>query len=387
MNRLIVLTGAPETTKLDWDESNLNKNDLLTRAVPNGGESANLSSDSNTSLLQWRQLSKPAEDVRALEMAAGTKLGEDSDARGALFLTPEDLAFRAQSGDSVATTESSGSISSTESASKLASHFYEHSFSIQKNIPESLISELEPDQVFAGRSSFDSDITSPTTPSSAIRAPWQWPELPAPQSQHLSDLEDVPNATYLHSIEPQTMTVNLIVAILSIAPPRSVTTGAKWGKERQSELVELLVGDDTKTGFSITMWLPPEMHVSWKDAIAAPDGYRSTLRRNLRLLRPRDIILIRNVALSSFRGKVHGQSLRRDVTKVDLLFRRKQDSEDIGGSYSAQAVNKATDSDPQLMKVKKVRDWMISFVVDPDEEVSRSRSRKRGKRMLPPDTQ
>ena len=34
---------------------------------------------------------------------------------------------------------------------------------------------------------------------------------------------------------------------------------------------------------------------------------------------------VENVALSSYNGKVHGQSLRKDVTKVDLLFRKKLD--------------------------------------------------------------
>jgi hypothetical protein len=104
-------------------------------------------------------------------------------------------------------------------------------------------------------------------------------------------------------------------------------------------------------------------------------------------LRPRDIILVRNVALGSFRGKVHGQSLRKDITKVDLLFRKKQDRDDIGGSYTVQTVNSAGENDPQLMKVRKVRDWLISFVPDQEAEVTSSGSRRRGKRRLPPDTQ
>lgn len=96
----------------------------------------------------------------------------------------------------------------------------------------------------------------------------------------------------------------------------------------------MTVADDTKTGFSISMWLPREMRVNWKDgAQEKPEGARSLLRRNLKLLRPRDIILLQNVALSSFRGKVHGQSLRGDVTKADLLFRKKIDDDDMLGVY------------------------------------------------------
>jgi hypothetical protein len=386
MNRLIILTGAPEKTSLNWADSHLINNDLLTKAALTG---IGLPSHSIPSPphAQWRQLPKTGEGMQRVDMGAGMEIEQVKDAGGVQFFTPEDLVSQIHSGNGSFGDESAGSIASTETAPEALSQFYDHSFAVHKDIPPSLLSELDSEPASAGRSSFDSDAGTPTSPSSAIRAPFQWPSLPVPQTQHLSDLEDIPSATYLGSIEPQTMTVNLIVTILSIAPPRSVTTGAKWGKERQSELVEILVGDDTKTGFSITMWLPPDLHVTWKDgATDIPDGSRSTLRRSLRLLRPRDIILVRNVALSSFRGKVHGQSLRKDITKVDLLFRKKKDQDDIGGSYTVQAVNSAGENDPQLMKVRKVRDWLIRFVPDQAAEVTSRGSRRLGKRRLPPDT-
>lgn len=387
MNRLIILTGAPEKTSLTWDESHLINNDLLTKAVStgNGVPDPSITSPAHA---QWRQLPNTRAGQEKMEMGKGTEIEQVEDVGGAQFFSPQDMLSQVPSGRGSFEDESAGSTASTETASDALSQFYDHSFAVHKDIPPTLLSELEPEPAFAGRSSFDSDGGTPTSPSSAIRAPFQWPTLPVPQTQHLSDLEDIPSAAYLRSIEPQTMTVNLIVAILSIAPPRSVTTGAKWGRERQSELVEVLVGDDTKTGFSITMWLPPDLHVTWKDgATDIPDGSRSTLRRSLRLLRARDIILIRNVALSSFRGQVHGQSLRKDITKVDLLFRKKQDRDDIGGSYTVQAVNSAGENDPQLMKVKKVRDWLISCVPDLEAEVRGPGSRRHGKRRLPPDTQ
>lgn len=387
MNRLIILTGAPEKTSLTWDESHLIDNDLLTKAASteNGLPDPTISSPAHA---QWRQLPNTGGGPAKIDMGKGREIEQVEDARGAEFFSPEDLASKIQSSRGSFEDESAGSPASTDSASEALSQFYDHSFAVHKDIPQSLLSELEPEPAYTNRSSFDSDAGTPTSPSSAIRAPFQWPTQPAPQTQHLSDLEDIPSAAYLRSIEPQTMTVNLIVAILSIAPPRSVTTGAKWARERQSELVEVLVGDETKTGFSITMWLPPDLHVTWKDgATDMPDGSRSTLRRSLRLLRPRDIALIRNVALSSFRGQVHGQSLRKDVTKVDLLFRKKQDRDDIGGSYTVQVVNSAGENDPQLMKVRKVRDWLINCVPDQEAEVPGPGSQRRRKRRLPPDTQ
>src|SRR5271170_2934250 len=387
MSRLIILTGAPETTSLNWGESHLINNDLLTKVASSGTGLPGLSIP-GTPHTQWRQLPKAGDGVQEVGKGADTQIEQIEDAGGVQFFTPEDLVSQVQLGSRSFGNEPTGSIASTETASEALSQFYDHSFAVHKDIPPTLLAELDSEPASAGRSSFDSDAGTPTSPLSAIRAPFQWPTLPVPQTQHLSDLEDIPGATYLRSIEPQTMTVNVIVCILSIAPPRCVTTGVRWGRQRQAELVELLVGDDTKTGFSITMWLPPDLHVTWKDgATDMPDGSRSTLRRSLRLLRPRDIVLIRNVALSSFRGKIHGQSLRNDITKVDLLFRKKQDRDDVGGSYTVQAVNSAGENDPQLMKVKKVRDWMVSFVPEQEREVTSSGSRRRGRRRLPPDTQ
>jgi len=184
------------------------------------------------------------------------------------------------------------------------------------------------------------------------------------------------------------MTVNLIVGILSISPPRTVVTGTKYGRSRETELVEMVVGDDTKTGFSISMWLPREMRVNWKDgAKATPEGSRSLLRRSLRAMRPRDVVLLQNVALSSFRGKVHGQSLKGDVTKVDLLFRKKVDDDDLGGIYNVSNLRTATGKDPQILKVKKVRDWMMEFVGDGEELATRKgRRRRHDYGFLPDDT-
>ena len=386
MNRLIILTGAPETTSLNWGESHLISNDLLTKAASPGVVLQDPSIPSTTHA-QWRQLPNTGGGLQEVDMGAETHIEHVEDVGRAQFFTPEELVSQVPSGNKTFGDKSASSIASTETTSQALSQFYDHSFAVHKEIPPSLLSELDSEPSSAGRSSFESDAGTPISPSSAIRTPFHWPSLPVPHTQHLSDLEDIPSATYLRSIEPQTMTVNIIVAILSIAPPRSVITGARWGKERQSELVEVLVGDDTKTGFSITMWLPPDLHVTWKDGASdIPDGSRSTLRRSLRLLRRRDIILVRNVALSSFQGKVHGQSLRKDITKVDLLFRKKQDRDDMGGSYTVQAVNSAGESDAQLMKVKKVRAWLINFVPDHEAEVASPRSRKRGKRLLPPDT-
>ena len=100
------------------------------------------------------------------------------------------------------------------------------------------------------------------------------------------------------------MTVNLIVGVLSISDVKTVTTGVKYGKPREAELVEILTGDDTKTGFSITVWLPPEMRVNWKDGVnPAPEGSRSVLRRDVKIVRPQDIILATKCGVELIQGQ------------------------------------------------------------------------------------
>ncbi|EXJ69499.1 uncharacterized protein A1O5_07535 [Cladophialophora psammophila CBS 110553] len=266
------------------------------------------------------------------------------------------------------TSNSTGAFNTSEGGP--LSEYYDHSFSIYEAIPSSHLPHFS-DSITPGTPTYESNEemfspqqTTPGTPGGIIRTPSQRRLSQAPRPKTLSELQDIPNARYLQHISPQTMTVNLIVGIISIAPPRTVITGAKYGRPKDVDLVEMIVGDDTKSGFPISMWLPKEMRVNWKDgANANPEGSRSVLRRGLRFMKPRDVVLLQNVALSSFRGKVHGQSLKGDVTKIDLLFRKKVDDDDLSGIYSVSNLRTANvGKDPQVLKVKKVRDWLVEFV-------------------------
>ncbi|KYK54973.1 hypothetical protein DCS_06934 [Drechmeria coniospora] len=99
------------------------------------------------------------------------------------------------------------------------------------------------------------DATSMLTASSAdITHTYTDSMPPPPAPPALSDLKDVPAASRIAALQPQTLTLNLIVGVISIAQPRTVTT--RWGKPLS--LVEVLVGDNTATGFAITFWLSSE---------------------------------------------------------------------------------------------------------------------------------
>ncbi|KAJ1338323.1 single-stranded DNA-binding protein [Microdochium nivale] len=196
---------------------------------------------------------------------------------------------------------------------------------------------------------------------------------------HLSDLEDIPKATYLDSIAPQTMTVNLIVGIISIAEPRTVRT--RWGATKS--LVEMLLGDDTKSGFSVTFWLSHEKRVS-------PNPRSMSTETALKDLRRQDVVLLRNVALGSFSKKVHGHSLHNGMTKVHLLHRRKLDKTDTCGVYAARDMSSKRSAHPQLVKTRRVWEWTINFVGGSEQRLGKRKTRGRPVRsweMPPPDTQ
>jgi hypothetical protein len=228
--------------------------------------------------------------------------------------------------------------SSVETVDQVRSQFYEQSYATHEDIPSSQIlsttstgSSIYSDESFSCRGSVDSTSFSQ--------------EKNIPNAGHLTNLNNVPNAMYLSSIHPQTMTVNIIVGIISISPPRPIKTR----RGANVELVEVLTGDETKSGFTINFWL---------SCLQSADG---DLRSLLGGLRPQDVVLLRNVALSSFRGKVYGQSLKKEATKVHLLHRNRIDRTDVGGCYRSADLAAGTVS-LQVEKTKVVREWVLRFV-------------------------
>ncbi|PQE16881.1 Nucleic acid-binding OB-fold protein [Rutstroemia sp. NJR-2017a BBW] len=242
---------------------------------------------------------------------------------------------------------------SVESVEKVISQFYEHSYAIHADVPSS---QLAPHDTFltGGESSYSTSSGDSFTGDRDI-----------PIGGYITNLRDIPHAGYLNEILPGTVTVNIIAGIISVTPPREITTrrGAK------TSLLEILVGDETKSGFGITFWLS--------------GNAKDTTSEVLESLRVQDIVLMKDVALGSFRGKVHGQSLRKDRTKCILLYRDKIGRGDIGGCYGRRDFA-SKEPNAQLSKAKRVRDWVTSFVGVanvPKQGVKRARE------MLPPDTQ
>lgn len=325
-NRVLILTGAPESHTLDWD-------------------SGELLSDFQDAIARFAGISTsnalPRVESSAPEHAAWRVLPLDKASVPAYFTQQDGHALNYGTTPEFLSTASLSFASDSDAAhlTPALSQFYEHSLAAHQDFTSSqlLLSQsgaLDTSFASDGTTSFLSDLG---TQPDAAREP-----LSVQGSGALSDLERIPSAAYLAKIQPQTMTCNLIVGIISISRPRAIKT--RWGATKH--LVEMLVGDETKAGFAVTYWLP-------SDSVADSP---------LAGLRPQDIVLMQNVALNVFNQKVYGSSLRKDLTKVHLLYRLKLDAADAAGHYSTSDLSSKKGAHPQLEKTRRVRDWVLNFV-------------------------
>ena len=113
-------------------------------------------------------------------------------------------------------------------------------------------------------------------------------------------------------------------------------------------------------------------------------GEKAGLETDMQHLRRGDVVVVRNMALACFRGRVYGQSLRRGYTRVEVVWsvgrgKRCRDVESLDGAVRE--------------KLARVRRWAVEFVGGPGaggagDEGRRARGHVgRSGAMLPPDTQ
>ncbi|KAG4034247.1 hypothetical protein MFRU_003g02200 [Monilinia fructicola] len=384
--KFIFLAGAPTSDSLNWDESNL-LNDFTEpftqflhlaqdSPCPNSARNnitrSRLDSPTAPPNPDWRQLPLERQHLTT-GISQDHALQPIYRGHGLDFFSTTTLISPSQSQSQSPSLDDDPNLSPSHEREfdETLSHFYEHSYAIHADIPSSQIAahasftsttRSDGDASLCTSHSTSLDESQSVFPPSGARVE----DVHIPAAGHLTHLRDLPQAQYLSSIVPQTMTVNLIVGLISISEPRAVETR----RGGDVSLVEMLVGDETKSGFSINFWL------SGKG--------KEEVRRSLDSLRVQDVVLVKNVALGSFQNRVHGQSLRKDMTKVWLLYREKIDRRDVGGCYGKGDVGGKEAADGQLAKVRRVRSWVEGFVgvVKPLR-----RGVKRAREELPPDTQ
>ncbi|KAK4545931.1 hypothetical protein LTR36_002495 [Oleoguttula mirabilis] len=308
MARCIFLTGAPEADALTWDrtaflsafESPIKR--FLGAELP-----ASTSLEPSTyTLPKWRAVVMDSKD------RADTDPTDDAERPPQTqFLSFEDAA--------------------TPGRDRL--HFLEQSLARLDDMASSQIAPVADDTTFISAGTFTTSFDSTSYPTSYASFSTASPTQadPAPMAAHqqqqqqqpvhfpgaITDIKRIPSAAHLVHIAPQTITVNLLAAIISIAPPRTVRLRKRPNAEM--DILELLVGDETRAGFSVSFWLAPAASQQQQRNLKDADDMRHTLRQ----LRAGDVVLLQNIALSAFNACVYGQSLSkrfaRNSTRVAVL--------------------------------------------------------------------
>ncbi|KAL2040863.1 hypothetical protein N7G274_006321 [Stereocaulon virgatum] len=350
--KVLFLTGAPSSKSLEWVED-----DLSASLQPCFAEDCPGSKQRPPSIEgaipSWRALplvqSHLPTGLTQSSVKSWSFQGHDGEKDETSFLSTSNLSY---SSSSPGASQSQQSPSCQYTKEENLSQYYEHSFALHEDIPSSQI--LDPSST-AGVESFltePEEFSTAYTTNNDFKTDDQVTRSKL-ASSYLSDLKDIPNAAYLHSINPQTMTVNLVAGIISISEPRTIKT-RRGG--RSVELIEMLVGDDTRAGFGINIWLTPSYENNHSRS------QEDNLRSNTLQLRPRDIVLVKQVALSSFKGNVYGQSLRRGMTTMYLLYRSVVDNVDRRGAFRAKDLEEESIGDLQILKLKRVKNWVTQFV-------------------------
>ncbi|EPE33029.1 hypothetical protein GLAREA_06041 [Glarea lozoyensis ATCC 20868] len=369
--KTLLFVGAPESKALKWDEEELYDtfSEPFNRYIDGSEHTNNVllpltsTSFSGIAIPQWRSLTL---ERGHLTTGMSQDHGWQPEYRGASFFTVSDINSFVE--EYTQKTSFGDHQSSVESVDQILSQFYEESYARHEEIASS---QLRAASDTTNSSVSQADTTSFNSIESYNDSQPTHPK-DIPKSGPLSSLQEFPNARYLNAIHPQVFTVNLVVGIISVPSPRSIRTR----RGMNVELIETLVGDDTKSGFGINFWLSSK-------------NDDNGLRASIESLRPQDVVLMRNVALSSFRDKVYGYSLRKGLTKVYLLHRSRVDRKDHGGCYSTSDLRRATGGmdNAQIMKAKIVREWVLRFVGGTNSRPSRHQQASSHHETLPPDTQ
>ncbi|PSK35943.1 hypothetical protein B9Z65_5758 [Elsinoe australis] len=327
--RIKFFTGAPEAGDLDWSEDGLLKGSLPAFEPRRTGASTLQRTNSPTACLQsnWRHI--------ILNGAAFVQTP----------INPNDLK-----------TDHRRPVSSI---TDVKDDFIEHSLAVLDNLQSSQLAPHVGDESTTAEDTtfvtFDSFVTSndETVLSEGSAAN----SVPLGQQQAvditgpISHLNSVPSAKHLLQTRPQTITINLIVGIISVSTARTVHV--KRG-DYDMDVLEITVGDDTQAGFSISVWLNPQTSPR-KNGAPASD---TDLRKAVEKLRPGDVVYVGRLALTTFNGKVYGQTLNRKASRVITRF------------IPIQLEQSMLDKTPADLttKIGRVTDWVDNFIGAPNRQ-------------------
>jgi hypothetical protein len=199
-----------------------------------------------------------------------------------------------------------------------AGTFLEHSLVFHDTLLSSQVAQSTTADQTTSTSSFLSTSFDTTTSdlSSSNKPDGHTLILQVPPSMAIMPLGSLPSAQHLRSIYPQTPTPNIICVLM--APPECRDVFVRKGGYNM-DLYELTVADDTKSSFKVTFWIRPSRDSNQQSKM------QQSLLETLQTIRVGDILLLRNIALTSYRDAVYGQSLNPSIvrarTTIDVLMK------------------------------------------------------------------
>jgi hypothetical protein len=229
--------------------------------------------------------------------------------------------------------------------SAIAGTFLAHSLTFHDTLLSSqVIQDTVADQTISSSSFLSTSFgTTASELSSPSRTDGTILTLQVPPTMAITPLGSLPSAQHLRSIYPQTPTPNMLCVLMALPERREVFVR---NGGYNMDLYEIAVADDTMSGFKVTFWLrPPRESNNEQSSVQHP------LLQTLKDARLGDILLLRNIALTSFRDTVHGQSLNPSIararTTVDVLMKE----------HGASAAKLEGLSDVLVQTFHKVKKW------------------------------
>lgn len=214
---------------------------------------------------------------------------------------------------------------------------------------------------FASPSSFmdTSFATTTTNYDSPSRVDEHTVLLQVPPQLTITSLGSLPTAQRLSAMYPQTPTPNF-VCVLTASPVQREIFVQKGGYTRI--LWEIFVADETRSGFKVNFWIQPPRKSNDHHTHA-----QEALRQVLGSIRVGDILLLRNIALNSYRDTVYGQSLSAAFTRarssLDILMK----SNGVEIAHTGGLPTTAVDA------FLRVRRWARAHVASERRTVARKR--------------
>ncbi|KAH8725084.1 hypothetical protein GQ44DRAFT_616744 [Phaeosphaeriaceae sp. PMI808] len=306
--RLKTLNGAPLPHHLDFQESSLLSPDECFFAAFT--ESVQPNYDAIT--LKWRRVG--FEDVQ-LHTGWSQPYLPQSGRR----LSDMDLSISMPHIEQVSTFPELYTLTPDKQSSATADDFLHQSFTFHDTLLSSqVVQDSGADETLSSSSfattSFGTTASELSSPTSRTGPPLI---LKLPPKMTISPLDSLPIAQHLHSIRPQTPTINIICVLM--APPERREVLVRNGGYKMN-LYDITVADDTQSAFKVTFWLRPT-----RDSNNERASIQDLLLKTLEQIKVGDILLLRNVALTSFRNTVYGQSLHPAITRarttIDIMMK------------------------------------------------------------------